>query len=147
MPEKEPHTLEAEGNGPPSLDSTVPPWPYHRRTNILDRELAASIRRWALSDAAMSEAELHSYSQRQLLRMYLTGYLEPTLRRVLGGSVPGHLTPAAAEAGANRVLFDQSSPADRVERMLWEAVHEGGGPEAAHGPVRKPTGTGASPRG
>src|SRR5215470_2153056 len=44
-------------------------WPYSAGSGILDRKLAANIRAWALTH--MSEVELHSYSQRQLLSMYL----------------------------------------------------------------------------
>ena len=49
--------------------ATSPAWPYSACSGILDRKLAESIRAWALS--RMSQAELHSYSQRQLLSMYL----------------------------------------------------------------------------
>jgi hypothetical protein len=55
-------------------------WPYSACSGILDRELAANIRVWALTH--MSQAELHSYSQRQLLSMYLEQHIRPTLERV-----------------------------------------------------------------
>ena len=55
-------------------------WPYSAGSGILDRKLAANIRAWALTH--MSEVELHSYSQRQLLSMYLEQHIRPTLERV-----------------------------------------------------------------
>ena len=60
--------------------STSSGWPYSACSGILDRELAANIRAWALTH--MSQAELHSYSQRQLLSMYLEQHIRPTLERV-----------------------------------------------------------------
>jgi hypothetical protein len=60
--------------------STSSGWPYSACSGILDRELAAKIRVWALNH--MSQAELHSYSQRQLLSMYLEQHIRPTLERV-----------------------------------------------------------------
>jgi hypothetical protein len=60
--------------------STSSGWPYSACSGILDRELAANIRVWALTH--MSQAELHSYSQRQLLGMYLEQHIRPTLERV-----------------------------------------------------------------
>ncbi len=94
-------------------------WPFNRNTNILDRETAAAIRRWALSDGGVTETELRSYSQRQCLRLYLDGFLKPTLQRLLKPQRP----PEASEAGADRVLFSQSPPPDSTERLLWEALH------------------------
>jgi hypothetical protein len=44
-------------------------WPYNPNTAIIPCDLARSIRAWALAE--MSEAQLHSYSQRQLLLMYV----------------------------------------------------------------------------
>jgi hypothetical protein len=86
MPENAETTGDVEG------------WPWHPRTGILDRKTAAAIRRWALSDtgAAMTETELRGLSQRQALRRYITGYLEPTLRRLLRLQ----RSPEASEAGA-----------------------------------------------
>jgi hypothetical protein len=60
--------------------ATPSQWPYSACSGILDRKLAANIRAWALT--RMSEAELHSYSQRQLLSMYLEQHIRPTLERV-----------------------------------------------------------------
>jgi hypothetical protein len=60
--------------------STPGAWPYSACSGILDRKLAANIRAWALTH--MSEAELHSYSQGQLLSMYLEQHIRPTLERV-----------------------------------------------------------------
>jgi hypothetical protein len=45
-------------------------WPYCAGSDLIGRELAANIRTWALT--RMSQAELHSHSQRQLLRMYIS---------------------------------------------------------------------------
>jgi len=60
--------------------ATPSAWPYSARSGILDRELAANIRAWALTH--MSQTELHSYSQRQLLGMYLEQHIRPMLERV-----------------------------------------------------------------
>jgi len=43
-------------------------WPYCPGSGLIGRDLAENIRTWALT--VMSEAELRSYSQRQLLSMY-----------------------------------------------------------------------------
>jgi hypothetical protein len=60
-------------------------WPYSESSRLIDRDLAASIRQWALTEGAngqpMAEAELHSYSQRQLLQMYVD-HLAKVLERV-----------------------------------------------------------------
>lgn len=60
-------------------------WPYSENARLIDRDLAASIRQWALTEGAngqpMAEAELHSYSQRQLLQMYVD-HLAKILERV-----------------------------------------------------------------
>jgi hypothetical protein len=55
-------------------------WPYSACSLIIDRKLAANIRAWALTH--MSEAELHSYSQRQLLSMYLEQHILPSIQKV-----------------------------------------------------------------
>jgi hypothetical protein len=60
--------------------ATPSSWPYSACSGILDCKLAANIRAWVLTH--MSEAELHSYSQRQLLSMYLEQHIRPTLERV-----------------------------------------------------------------
>jgi hypothetical protein len=60
--------------------ATPSSWPYSTCSGILDCKLAANIRVWALT--CMSQAELHSYSQRQLLSMYLEQHIRPTLERV-----------------------------------------------------------------
>jgi hypothetical protein len=60
--------------------ATSSAWPYSACSGILDRKLAANIRAWALT--RMSQAELHSYSQRRLLSMYLEQHIRPTLERV-----------------------------------------------------------------
>jgi hypothetical protein len=65
------------GNGYIGAASTSSGWPYSACSGILDRKLAANIRAWALTH--MSQAELHSYSQRQLLSMYLEQHIWPTL--------------------------------------------------------------------
>jgi hypothetical protein len=65
-------------NDPNASDAAAPTssaWPYSACSGILDRELAANIRVWALTH--MSQAELHSYSQRQLLSMYLEQHMLP----------------------------------------------------------------------
>jgi hypothetical protein len=60
-------------------------WPYSENSGLIDRDLARSIRVWALTEGAngqpMAEAELHSYSQRQLLQMYVD-HLAKVLERV-----------------------------------------------------------------
>jgi len=55
--------------------------------------------------------------------MYISGHLEPTLRRVLGRPAPIPQEAAEAEAAANRIVLGTEPPADRIERMLWEALH------------------------
>jgi hypothetical protein len=60
-------------------------WPYSESSGLIDRDLARSIRAWALTEGAngqsMAEAELNSYSQRQLLQMYVS-HLAKVLERV-----------------------------------------------------------------
>jgi hypothetical protein len=58
-----------DSNAATAAASTPCAWPYSACSGILDRKLAANIRAWALTH--MSEAELHSYSQRQLVSMHL----------------------------------------------------------------------------
>jgi hypothetical protein len=45
-------------------------WPFNRSTNIIDRDLARSIRTWALTDRGMSEAELRKPSYARLQRSH-----------------------------------------------------------------------------
>jgi hypothetical protein len=92
-------------------------WPFNPNTNIIDRNLARSIRTWALS-GVMTEAELRSHSQRQLLRLYIERHIKPTIAKALAPT----RTPEEAEAAAGRVL-SESPPADEAERLLWEALH------------------------
>jgi hypothetical protein len=62
-------------------DNTVTTtWPYCPGSGLLDRDLAENIRTWPLT--IMSEAELRTCSQRQLLGMYITQHILPTLQRV-----------------------------------------------------------------
>jgi len=75
-------------------------WPYNASTNIIDRDLAAAIRTWALTEANMSEAELHALSQRQALRAYIDGHIIPTLDRVIGRQ----RAPEWCEAGAKMLV-------------------------------------------
>lgn len=64
-----------------TADAATPSgWPYSACSGILDRKLAANIRAWALTH--MSQAELHSYSQRQLLSMYLEENILPSIQKV-----------------------------------------------------------------
>jgi hypothetical protein len=64
-----------------TADAATPSaWPYSACSGILDRKLAANIRAWALTH--MSQAELHSYSQRQLLSMYLEEHILPSIQKV-----------------------------------------------------------------
>jgi hypothetical protein len=44
-------------------------WPFSQGSMLIDRELARNITAWALT--CMSPAELHSYSQRRLMWMYI----------------------------------------------------------------------------
>ena len=44
-------------------------WPYTAGSSLIDPDTARSIRAWALHE--MTVAELHSYSQRQLMQMHL----------------------------------------------------------------------------
>ena len=59
-------------------------WPFNPSTNIIDRDLAAAIRKWALS--VMSQEALNNLSQRQALRAYIKGYLVPALDRLIGSN-------------------------------------------------------------
>jgi hypothetical protein len=91
-------------------------WPYSACSGILDRKLAANIRAWALT--RMSEAELHSYSQGQLLSMYLEQHIRPTLERVapwmrMGSEGPEERSPVtddwSASASAGPLKSDYRS--------------------------------------
>jgi hypothetical protein len=78
--------------------ATPSAWPYSACSGILDRKLAANIRAWALTH--MSQAELHSYSQRQLLSMYFEQHILPSIQKVApwepwGLKGPKGLTPHA----------------------------------------------------
>jgi hypothetical protein len=44
-------------------------WPYTERSCLIAPDTARSIRAWALNE--MTEAQLNSYSQRQLMEMHL----------------------------------------------------------------------------
>jgi hypothetical protein len=70
-------------------------WPFNRNTDIMDRDLARSIRAWALT--CMTEAELRSYSQQQLLLMYI-GHLDDVLGKVLKQQRTAEESMAAARA-------------------------------------------------
>jgi len=74
------NAVAAAAATPSGAGSSTSAWPYSACSGILDRKLAANIRAWALTH--MSQAELHSYSQRQLLSMYLEQHIRPTLERV-----------------------------------------------------------------
>jgi hypothetical protein len=52
------------------------------------------------------------------MMLYLTGHLEPTLRRFLKPAV----SPEEAKAGSVRVL-GKECPVDRVEAKLWSFIH------------------------
>jgi hypothetical protein len=47
----------------------IPGWPYTERSCLIAPDTARSIRAWALKE--MTEAQLNSYSQRQLMEMHL----------------------------------------------------------------------------
>lgn len=72
-------------------------WPFNRNTTIIDRKLARSIRAWALT--CMTEAELRSYSQRQLLIMHIEH-----CGSLLGKVLRPARSPEDAEAAARYVL-------------------------------------------
>ena len=55
-------------------------WPYSAGSQLIDRDLARSIREWALTE--MTEAELNAKSQRQLLNLYIERYMRPTLAKL-----------------------------------------------------------------
>jgi hypothetical protein len=77
--------------------ATTDLWPYNRSTGIIPRDMAQSIRAWALT--CMTEAELRSYSQQQLLLMYV-GHLDDELGKVL----KPQRTPEESMATARAVL-------------------------------------------
>jgi hypothetical protein len=80
--------------------ATPSAWPYSACSGILDRELAANIRAWALTH--MSQAELHSYSQRRLLSMYLEQHILPSIQKVAPwvSMGPEGLTPGVDRAAS-----------------------------------------------
>ena len=81
--------------------ATPSAWPYTARSGILDRKLAANIRAWALTNKSgphMTQAELHSYSQGQLLSMYLEQHIRPTLERVAPWMRMGSEGPEGAQS-------------------------------------------------
>jgi len=92
--------------------STADRWPYNPSTNIIDRDLAAAIRKWSLS--VMSEADLNRLSQRQALRAYIDGYLVPTLDRVIGQqrSPEESLVAAKAVLDSGRLLGIPLDPSE-----------------------------------
>src|SRR5262245_21461407 len=107
-------------------------WPYCERSGLIDRELAARIREWALTE--MTETELHSYSQRQLKQMYIQRHLGPTVERVL----KRQRTPQEAEVAAKdaldrgelygipldppRVILDKAFPQEEDRRAAIEYI-------------------------
>jgi hypothetical protein len=54
-------------------------WPFSAGSMLIDKELAQNITAWALT--CMSPAELHSYSQRRLMGMYLEGFLKRAIEK------------------------------------------------------------------
>jgi hypothetical protein len=89
-------------------------WPYNASTSIISRDLAAAIRKWALS--TIGERELNSLSQRRALLAYIDGHIVPTLNRVL----QRQRTPEESEAAAKEAL-DRGElfgiPLDRRARL------------------------------
>jgi hypothetical protein len=77
-----------------------PLWPYCEASGIIDRDLAAAVRKWALS--TMSEAELNNLSQRQALRLYIDQHIVPTLDRVIGRQRSPEESSALAKVAMNR---------------------------------------------
>ena len=87
------YTAEGDAFGLADRRNAVPPthvadlWPYCARSGLIERELARAIRAWALaagpngSPPRMTEAELNSHSQRQLVHMYLHEHILPTMQR------------------------------------------------------------------
>jgi hypothetical protein len=75
-------------------------WPYSEASGIIDPDLARSIREWALS--VMSEAELHTLSQRQALRLYINQHIVPTLDRVIGRQRSPEQSSTLAKAAVDR---------------------------------------------
>jgi len=71
-------------------------WPYCECSGLIDRELARSIRAWALIE--MTEAELNSYSQRQLMQMYIQRGIVPTIEKVLNRQCSPEEGAAATKA-------------------------------------------------
>src|SRR5258707_15257823 len=60
-------------------DMTTITWPFSEGSMLIDKELARNITAWALT--CMSPAELRSYSQRQLMGMYLESCLKRAIER------------------------------------------------------------------
>ncbi len=99
-------------------------WPYCSGSGIIDRDLAAAIRKWALtgSPPIMSEAELHQHSQRQLLSRYLNEHLRPTLDRIVGRQIPDEESEATA-----RALLENGdpTPADVIAAIKQRSCNRG----------------------
>jgi hypothetical protein len=89
-------------------------WPFCEGSGLISRDLARSIRAWALTE--MTEAELNSYSQRQLMQMYIHRGIVPTIEKVLKRERTLEESSTAA-----KVVLDKMPPAtdpDFVEKTV-----------------------------
>jgi hypothetical protein len=86
-------------------------WPYTAGSSLIDPDTARSIRAWALQE--MTVAELHSYSQRQLLEMHLR-----RLEARLAKAWPDRADPETKQWAAERAA--QMLDGKPVKDILWE---------------------------
>jgi hypothetical protein len=88
-------------------------WPYTAGSCLIDPGTAKSIRAWALTE--MTVAELHSYSQRQLMQMHLR-----KLEARLAKAWPDRADPETKQWAAERAaaMLNGKPVAD----ILWDAI-------------------------
>jgi hypothetical protein len=94
-----------------TTNTTTIGWPYTAGSSLIDPDTAKSIRAWALHE--MPVAELHSYSQRQLMQMHLSK-LEARLAKAWPDRADPETKQWAAERGAQML---NGKP---VKDILWE---------------------------
>jgi hypothetical protein len=104
--------------------TTLDLWPYCECSGLIDRDLARSIREWALTGSGscppeMTEAELNSYSQRQLMQMYIQRGIVPTIEEVL----KRQRTPEKAQQRQKLFWIPESFTAYRLIRGRPNGPH------------------------
>jgi hypothetical protein len=94
-------------------NTTTIGWPYTAGSCLIDPDTARSIRAWALQE--MTEAELHSLSQRQLMQMHLR-----KLEARLAKAWPDRADPETKQWAAERAAAMLNGKP--VKDILWEAA-------------------------